>query len=48
VVPQHEDSWLTFEEFSNDIRAEIPQLPNLAYREVALLKARLRRCIRTV
>jgi hypothetical protein len=45
MIPQHEDSRLTFEEFTNDIRAEFPQLPNLAYREMALLKARRWRCI---
>jgi hypothetical protein len=48
VTPQHEDSWFPLEEFSDDIRAEVPQLPNLAYREMALFKARRRRFIRTV
>jgi hypothetical protein len=41
VIPQHKDSGLTLEEFPDDIRTKIPQLGNLAHREVSLLKARL-------
>ena len=48
MIPQYEHAGLALEEFPYNIRTEIPQLPNLDHRIVALLKAPMWRWIRVV
>lgn len=48
MIPQHQDSWLTLEEFPDNISTEVPQFGNFCHRVMAFLETILRRLVRTV